>query len=63
MLLSMLDFENKIQSEIAQVKGLKGGNTSGWVKVTIGTEDKIYLYDTITELKNVLLQRHANCTS
>ena len=36
-LLSMTDFEKKFQNKIAQVKGLKGGHTSGWVKVTFRT--------------------------
>ena len=62
-LLSMMDFKKKFQNEIARVKGLKGGNTSGWVKYPVGTEDKLYLDDTITTVKNVVLQRHANCMS
>ena len=62
-LLSMTDFKKKVQNEIARVKGLKGGNTSGWVKDPVGTEDKVYLDDPITKLKNVVLQQHANCMS
>ena len=37
MLLSMTDFENRVQNEISRVKGLKGGHTLGWVKVPYGT--------------------------
>ena len=59
----MTESDKKIQCEKVRVKGLKGGHTSGWVKVNVSTEDKIYLDDTITKLKNVGLQRHANCTS
>ena len=59
----MADSEKKVQTKIAGVKGLKGGHTSGWVKVSVGTEDKLYLDDPITNLKNVVLQRHANCMS
>ena len=51
--LSMKDFKKKVQKEIARVKGLKGGHTSGWVTVSVGTQDKIYLDGTITKLKNV----------
>ena len=32
--------QEEIQKKIVQVKGLKGGHTSGWVKVPVGTEDK-----------------------
>ena len=59
-LLSITDFEKKFRNKIARVKGLKGGHTSGWVKVPVGTEDKLYLDNPITRLKNVGLQRHAN---
>ena len=62
-LLSMTDFENKVQNKIARVRGLKGGHTSGWVKVPVRKEDKIYLDDPITKLENVGLQWHANCFS
>ena len=41
MLLSMKDFGRKVQNKIVQVKGLKGGHKSGWVKVTVGTEDTV----------------------
>ena len=47
-----MGFEKKVQNEIAQVKGLKGGHTSGWFKVLVGTEDKLYLYYPITKLKS-----------
>ena len=46
-----------------RVKVLKGGHTSGWVKVPVGTDDKIYLDDNSTKLKNVGLKRHANFMS
>ena len=59
----MTDFEKKSQNEIPQAKGLKGGHTSGWVKVPAGTEEKLYLDDPVTKLKNVGLQRHANFMS
>ena len=59
----MTEFEKKVQKEIARVNGLKGGHTSGRVKVPVGTNDKIYLDDPITKLKNMVLQRHANCMS
>ena len=62
-LIIMEDFEKKFQNEITHVKGLKGGHTPGRVKVTAGTEDKIYLNDTITNLKSVVLQWNANYTS
>ena len=52
-LLSMTDSENKVQNEIARVKVLKGGHTSGWVKVLVGIDDKLYLDYPITRLKNV----------
>ena len=57
----MTDFEKKVQNEIARVKGPKGGHTPGWVKVPVGTEDKLYLYDPINKLKNVGLLWHENC--
>ena len=60
-LLIMTELEKKIQNETARLKGLKGGHTSGRDKVPVGTEDKLYLDDPITNLKNVVLQRHANC--
>ena len=47
----MTDFEKKSQNEIPQAKGLKGGHTSGWVKVPAGTEEKLYLDDPVTKLK------------
>ena len=59
----MTNFEKKVQNEIARVKGLKGGHTSGLVKVPAGTEDKLYLDYPIIRLKNVVLQRHVNCMS
>ena len=59
----MTDFEKKLQNKIAQVKVLKGGHTSGWVKVPVGTDDKIYLDDNSTKLKNMGLKRHANFMS
>ena len=59
-LLIMTDFEKKFQNKIAQVKGLKGGHTSGWVKVPFRTHDKLYLDELITKVKNVGLQRHVN---
>ena len=62
-LLGMTDFENKFQNEITQVKGLTGGHTSGWVKFSVGTEDKLYLDDNITRLKFLVLQWHANSMS
>ena len=58
----MTDFDKKVQNEIAQVKGLKGGHKSGWVKVPFGTEDKLYLDNPINKLKNVVLQQHTNYT-
>ena len=57
----MADFEKKVQNKIAQVKVLKRGHSSGRVKVPVRTEDKIYLDDPITKLKNVGLQRHEDC--
>ena len=57
----MTDSEKKSQKEIAQVKGPKGRHTSGWVKLPAKTEDKLCLDDSITKLKNVVLQWHANC--
>ena len=51
----MTDFEKKVQNKMAQVKGMKGGHTSGWVKVPVGEEDKLYLDYPITKLKNVVL--------
>ena len=39
----MTDFEKKFQNKIAQVKGLKGGHTSGWVKFIVVILDKLYL--------------------
>ena len=59
----MIGFEKKVQNEFAQVKGLKGGHTSGWVKVLVGAEDKLYLDDPITKLKILVLQWHANYIS
>ena len=59
----MTDFNNKFQCEISRVKGLKGGHTSGWVKVPVGTQDKLYLDDPITKLKNMFLQQHENFMS
>ena len=56
----MTDFENKFQNEIPQVKGPKGGHTSGWVKFPVGKEDKLSLDDPINKLKNVVLQWHSN---
>ena len=56
----MTDFEKKLQNKIERVKGLKGGHTSGRVKVPFGSEDKLYLDDSITKLKNVVLKWHAN---
>ena len=47
----MTDFEKKLQNKIAQVKGLKGGHTSSWVKVRVRTQDKLYLDDPITKVK------------
>ena len=61
--LSMADSEKKVQNETAQVKGLKGGHTSGWVKVPSETEDKLYLDHPINKLNNVGLQRRANYMS
>ena len=63
MLLSMTDFEKKVQFEITQVKGLKGGHTSGWFKVHVVKEDKLYLDDTITKLEILVFQLHVNYTS
>ena len=56
----MTDFEKKVQNYITRVKVLKGGHTSGRVKVPVGAEDILYLDDPITKLKNVVLQWHAN---
>ena len=56
----MVDFKKKVQDNITRVKGMRGGYPSGWVKVTVGTEDKLYLDDTITQLKNLGLKQHAN---
>ena len=56
----MTDFNNKVQNKISRVKGLKGGHTSGWVKVLVGTYDKLYLYFPITLLKNVGFQSQLN---
>ena len=42
---------------------MKGGNTSGWVKVPVGTYDKINLDDPITKVKKLGLQWHANYMS
>ena len=42
---------------------MKGEHTSGWVKVPVRTEDKLYIDYPITKLKNVGLKRHANCMS
>ena len=36
-LLSISDFEKRVQNAIAQVKGLKRGHILGLVKVTVGT--------------------------
>ena len=36
-LISMTDFDNKFQNNIARLKRLKGGHTSGWVKVPVAT--------------------------
>ena len=47
----MTDFKKKVQNEIAQVRWLKGGHTSGWVKVNVVTEDKLYLDYPINKLK------------
>ena len=55
-----MDSEKKFQNEIVWLNGLKGGPASGWVKVPVRTEDKLYLDDPITKLKNLVLQRHAN---
>ena len=59
-LIRMTDFEKKLQNKIAQVKELKGGHTSGWVKVPVGTQDKLYLDEPITKVENMGLQWHAN---
>ena len=50
-LLSMTYFEKKLQNKISRVKGLKGWHTSGWVKVTVSTQDKLYLDEPITKVK------------
>ena len=47
----MTDFEKKLQNKIAQVKRMKGGHTSEWVKVPVRTQDKLYLDDPITKIK------------
>ena len=47
----MTSFEKKPQKKIARVKVMKGGHTSGWVKVLVRTEYKLYLDDPITKLK------------
>ena len=39
---------------------MKGGHTSGCVKVLVGKYDKLYLYCPITLLKNVGFQQHLN---
>ena len=52
MLLIKTGFEKKFQNEIGRVKVLKGGHTSGWVTFSVRTEDKLYLDDPITKLKN-----------
>ena len=62
-LLSVTDFENKLQNKITRVKVLKGGHTSGWVKVPVSTEDKLYLDDPINKCKNVVMQQYANLMS
>ena len=49
----MTDFEKKLQNKITRVKVLKGGHTSGWVKVPVGTQDKLYLDDPITKVKKM----------
>ena len=59
----MTDFKKKVQKSIERVKGLKGRETSGWVKVPVGIEDNIYLDDPITKLKILGLQWHTNCMS
>ena len=46
----MTDFEKKFQNKITRVKVLKGGHTSGWVKVPVGTWDKLYLDNPITKI-------------
>ena len=63
ILLSMTGFEKKVRNKIARVKVLKGGHISRWVKVPVGEEDTLYLDYTITKLKNMVLQRHANFMS
>ena len=62
-LLSMMEFEKKVQNKIAWFKGLKGDHTSEGVTFNFGAEDNICLDDHITKLKNVALQRHANYIS
>ena len=63
MLFSMTYFDNKSQKEITRVKGLKGVNTSGWCKVPVGIEGKLYLDDSINKLENLGLKQYTNCMS
>ena len=49
-LLSLTDYDKKVQNEINRVRTLKGGHSSGWVTAKNGTTDKLYEDDPITRL-------------
>ena len=44
-------------------EGTESGHTSGWVKVPVGTKDKLYLDDPTNKFKNVIMQQYANLMS
>ena len=47
ILLSITDYENKIQVEILRIQKLKGGHQAGWIEYPDNTKNKLYLDDPI----------------
>jgi predicted flap endonuclease-1-like 5' DNA nuclease len=50
-LLTIPDFNKRIKDEIARVKALAHGETSGWVVYEQGSQEKLYKDDSVLEMK------------
>ena len=62
LLLTINDYQRKVNEEIVRIKGLKNPAAGGWLVPAPGTENKIYFDDPVSKLEGCgkVMEKHLN---